>query len=154
MHLIRCCQAFLKSIQQFEAFKKYKTKKQVLYFSNHQMLFRMRCWIVSLCLQSLQGHEWMHFPQFISFFKPPLNLKTLIIPTLSPLCYNPHSVRRREGLEDSVIFSLCTCHCQGSAGALQQWRPVNNPGVRSSDGASSAGSVLLSEAIYPKQLLA
>lgn len=40
-------------------------------------------------------------------------------------------------------------HCHGSAGALLQWRPVNNPSVRSSDGASSACSVLLSGAIYP-----
>ncbi|KAI9544432.1 hypothetical protein NQZ68_001305 [Dissostichus eleginoides] len=54
-----------------------------------------------------------------------------------------------------VISEMCE-HCSIATlpnAARNNQTAFNNPGVRSSDRASSASSVLLSGAIYPKQIL-
>lgn len=53
----------------------------------------------------------------------------------------------------SAVFRRRTCHSEGDQGCFAAGRPVNNLSVRPCDGLSSASSLLLSGAIYPKQLL-
>ena len=91
--------------------------------------------------------------QLISSFEPPLNIKNCHSHSQS-FALTHALLEEGKDWRAALYFVRVRVTVRGSAGVQQQWRPVNNPGVRSSDGASSAGCVLLSGAIYPKQLLA